>query len=282
MGVSIHAPAKGRHPWWPCLPYPQTFQSTPPRRGDTSVRTYGERRCCFNPRPREGATLTRGINRRPHLRFQSTPPRRGDRDAAAPNCPGNRFNPRPREGATSAARPPDSFPGCFNPRPREGATWCGTSYADINSVSIHAPAKGRRVTEEALDDMLRFQSTPPRRGDRRRSAQAAPAKVVSIHAPAKGRREPAVAAGDLVRFQSTPPRRGDPAAASTSTYAKGFNPRPREGATSSHAGFRSPFRVSIHAPAKGRPLCVETFGVCLMFQSTPPRRGDVGSICSFV
>ena len=98
-------------------------------------------------------------------------------------------------------------------------------------------------------------------------------------------------------FQSTPPRRGDAIGRVQLHQAVRFNPRPREGATSpacTSCGQRS--SVSIHAPAKGRPrsslveLVQDRFnprpregatlagwqaGDVAVFQSTPPRRGDM-------
>src|SRR5208337_3266359 len=119
-------------------------------------------------------------------------------------------------------------------------------------VSIHAPAKGRLGDSPVPVDLVRFQSTPPRRGD---TAWSGPphGTAVSIHAPAKGRRgatedgpcrrrcfnprpregatrvRKRVAVGDW--FQSTPPRRGDQSPVGHGLYDHGFNPRPREGAT---------------------------------------------------
>ncbi len=55
-----------------------------------------------------------------------------------------------------------------------------------------------------------------------------------------------------------------------------FNPRPREGATQEYAEMLVALRVSIHAPAKGRQKALNTNSPGTWFQSTPPRRGDVG------
>ena len=163
------------------------------------------------------------------------------------------FNPRPREGATV----PSSFrpwaPSSFNPRPREGATdVCGASLLDemfqstpprggdhrddacireMETVSIHAPARGRRRAHRCplqwrrvsihapargrLPDWLRlspppmFQSTPPRGGDDRDRRQV---RISGV-------------------FQSTPPRGGDSRCSWPARVRQGFNPRPREGAT---------------------------------------------------
>jgi len=164
----------------------------------------------------------------------------------------------------------------FNPRPREGATGCRHRAQHGAQVSIHAPAKGRPV-----------RPSPGHVGE-----------LVSIHAPAKGR---PVCPRSLPRteygFQSTPPRRGDGPPKTTDLPTCGFNPRPREGATTvspprfarSAVSIHAPAKgrpaqaasadrtivVSIHAPAKGRPdgLAYHCFDR-VEFQSTPPRRGD--------
>ena len=121
-----------------------------------------------------------------------------------------------------------------------------------------------------------FQSTPPRRGDRR----------WAFYLP--------------IRKSFNPrPREGGDATCrrSTDAGASSFNPRPREGgdiapavACARHAEFQSTpprrgrqwravdrrhaCRVSIHAPAKGAtPSLRDAATDHVEFQSTPPRRG---------
>ena len=144
MPVSIHAPVKGRRTrWWRWRPITG-----------------------FNPRPREGATY---------------------RQAFVPQLLKS-FNPRPREGAT-ASRPgristrTNWQPGSFNPRPREGATRYTYGALFGNSVSIHAPVKGRHPAGH-----FNF-----------------PEDRVSIHAPVKGRRDDDTLDSTIDPFQSTPP-----------------------------------------------------------------------------
>ena len=187
----------------------------------------------------------------------------------------------------------------FNPRPREGATTADPARrCERRQVSIHAPAKGRldrarlgptarisfnpRPREGATLHRMtscrarqRFQSTPPRRGD-----LAVEAMRLRIRS-----------------FQSTPPRRGDRVDVDARDVWHGFNPRPREGATSPADGSDAAGAVSIHAPAKGatstgqartvtpvqcfnpRPregatVSCASASIGDRFQSTPPRRGD--------
>ena len=150
----------------------------------------------FNSRPREGATWSRRKRKqqtivsthapakgRPHpcparrarFKFQLTPPRRGDLT--------NHDIYHHQNG--------------FNSRPREGATVCSQATTLAVIVSTHAPAKGRRLTSPRAAPRLKFQLTPPRRGDKDK--------------PRAGR--------TVQPFQLTPPRRGDP---NLSAQVKGY------------------------------------------------------------
>jgi len=53
----------------------------------------------------------------------------------------------------------------FNPRPRAGATVGLLLPIMAESVSIHAPARGRHNTGALFNNADKFQSTPPRGGD---------------------------------------------------------------------------------------------------------------------
>ena len=251
--VSIHAPAKGR--LQPMAsedcdlagfnPRPREgataaarrrvhrrprFQSTPPRRGDgaRSMASGGAVEVSIHA-PAKGR-LDRAAHDLRSTGFQSTPPRRGDEYCTDPCFRVERgFNPRPREGATSGCDEIRSSQG-FNPRPREGATRPTRRRYARDLVSIHAPAKGRPSNGVTPLRRLRFQSTPPRRGDST-DYTASTWRAVSIHAPAKGR------LGDARRSS---------AMASVSIHA------PAKGRLRFCGLFASRRRVSIHAPAKGR------------------------------
>ena len=210
----------------------------------------------FNPRPREGATLAR-IRRFAHDPVSIHAPAKGRPPWSAARSGSVRsFNPRPREGATSAVseehQPPllvsihapakgrrplrtlASTPSSsFNPRPREGAT----------------PA-----VPPAGSSACRFQSTPPRRGDRDQPLSMAPITCFNPRPREGATMTPHPIACQDFKFQSTPPRRGDRRRTSRS---------PRLARVSIHAPAkgrrrdRLPVdavtdRVSIHAPAKGR------------------------------
>ncbi len=227
----------------------------------------------FNPRPREGATLISWF----------LPTGRSS------------FNPRPREGATV-----DQYKGLESGyvsihAPAKGRRETYAATGGLSIVSIHAPAKGRLGWCKCYCCAIWFQSTPPRRGDRERDTGNVPVESfnprpregatifkhltrtnlrVSIHAPAKGRHCASVETVSASVFQSTPPRRGDLRCLNPPIHRGCFNPRPREGATSGDSRFCLNWKVSIHAPAKGRPISAALGEVQWVFQSTPPRRGD--------
>ena len=193
-------------------------------------------------------------------RFQSTPPRRGDRNAISATSRLARVSIHaPAKGRPTAAAVRLAHRQRFNPRPREGATTC------------------RRSRRAGRD---RFQSTPPRRGRRRRGSAATSTTSVSIHAPAQGATsrhrvlarsissvsihapaKGATVAGQVPsldrpeQFQSTPPRRGDVRACRGDRLPHAVSIHaPAKGATSLIAvDLVMPYAVSIHAPARGRP-----------------------------
>ncbi len=122
-----------------------TFQSTPPRRGDSRVLDAA----C------------------PGILFQSTPPRRGDSFCKGSGSIAQIVSIHaPAKGRRTACRPGSRMPGGFNPRPREGATTPWWGFLPLSGVSIHAPAKGRRRSAGMTPTCSTFQSTPPRRGDK--------------------------------------------------------------------------------------------------------------------
>src|SRR5208282_2485758 len=230
------------------------FQSTPPRRGD------------HYPGYRVGG---------PSPRFQSTPPRRGDRLSPSRSAWRASFNPRPREGATGQAVARACRRAGFNPRPREGATRLPQKLAeDRVRVSIHAPAKGRRPAKDDRFTNLRFQSTPPRRGDD--SISATVRALMSFNPrPREGATTEGSESGYEDRqFQSTPPRRGDNLSLSNNLLVAGFNPRPREGATMRTRPTIAGSRFQSTPPRRGDQRRRCHLHRPSGFQSTPPRRGD--------
>ena len=204
------------------------------------------------------------------------------------------FNPRPREGATNSLRPSRSRPEGFNPRPREGATLdhglqdCGFLvsirapvrgrldgnhvHAQRQIVSIRAPVRGRQV----LDAIHRFPDLvsirAPVRGRHAGFAGVRALDDVSIRAPVRGRQgDPGVAVPDATVSIRAPMRGRRPVKHGHTTAWIGFNPRPREGATSIRTALSISRIVSIRAPVRGRPAQdAEDKHGRLMFQSAPP------------
>ena len=189
MGVSIHAPARMRHDFQYILSNEFMFQSTHPRGCDAVHWMSYYAINCFNPRTREDATcerlaisdgqrvsihaparMRRGINFEAEeaIKFQSTHPRGCDAWSRACFCGmvQSSFNPRTREDATGLKKPQHYYFWRFNPRTREDATGETVIYPNINTVSIHAPARMR-------PQLLLLLLLP---------------LLVSIHAPARMRR----------------------------------------------------------------------------------------------
>jgi len=237
----------------PSLREQAEFQSTPPRRGDDAASSYWSSSAVF----------------------QSTPPRRGDCRAAGPACRGKRFNPRPREGATTAAWSVGDHLRFQSTPPRRGDSGRARSMAALPMFQSTPPRRGDMVRRSSLPaPCSRFQSTPPRRGDvsfcasglsvegfnprPREGATLDPVidtacPGVSIHAPAKGRQGVIRVLGPLATVSIHAPAKGRPPFLRPKSMTPlGFNPRPREGATSGLDPVPLILEVSIHAPAKGR------------------------------
>ncbi len=230
--ISIHAPAWGRR---------QSHGSLSSRTCFIHAPAWGRRiiahdldhlcgRCCFNPRPRMGATayIINSIHRRD-------------------------VNPRPRMGRRESFTAVISDLICFNHAPAWGATQRGDR-ALGRDVSIHAPAWGRRGAvgvsisvqrhstfsihvpggRRMLDESCHGLSTevnprPPHGGDLSSSIGVQCVRI-SIHAPAWGD----ISVAKIVWIGKT----------------GRFNPRPRMGATSSSMT-RQGYSCLIHAPAWG-------------------------------
>ena len=209
------------------------FQSTPPRRGRLRPGVMEVRQSMFQSTPPRRGRPLEAVGTQPQRMFQSTPPRRGrrvrhrdDHDAYEVSIHA------PAKGATCADQRQMLRDRRFNPRPRAGGdAWPLRTRGSPSHVSIHAPARGRQSMRARL-----------------------PSARVSIHAPARGRRlVDQMLEHRHIEFQSTPPRGGRPMAADNRDCdCRCFNPRPREGATTSMSTMLSTMTsVSIHAPAQG-------------------------------
>ena len=227
--VSIRAPARGRHAQVVRVDPDVTVSIRAPargRHGSAERRLDVFRR--FDPRPREGATRC-SSRRPPSLLFRSAPPRGGDLARGADYGTRNGFDPRPREGATKK-----SYTSCMacsfrSAPPRGGDRRSGWMRAARGCFDPR-PREGATTLARLATGGSVFRSAPPRGGDRR---------------------PPRLAQAD--RFRSAPPRGGDSPRRADSIHRAGFDPRPREGATSKIFGIDPDIAVSIRAPARGRP-----------------------------
>ena len=200
----------------PCVAYleitDERFQSTPPARGATVLRSRDSVRALISIHaPREGGDInsTQGIATL--LPFQSTPPARG---------------------ATPHILPPAAFPCNFNPRPprggdaekvrellyqlqisihapREGATAQKSIKRLGQSISIHAPREGATERHPNLRmQTCHFNPRPPRGGDAEKVRELLYQLQISIHAPREGATKKVNGITWAFLFQSTPPARG--------------------------------------------------------------------------
>ena len=119
--ISIHAPLRGRptakSPLW-------------------SIRH-------FNPRPLAGATWWQLCTATP-LAFQSTPPCGGDLVSRASMSAAPNFNPRPLAGATGIVSQGGTFYNIFQSTPPCGGDATKNQKRRAQTISIHAPLRGRR------------------------------------------------------------------------------------------------------------------------------------------
>jgi len=143
------------------------------------------------------------------VEFQSTPPRGGDWARAVPMCTSASFQSTPPRGG--------------DPGPPEKTI--------PDTVSIHAPARGRQSGLQYTLQTARFQSTPPRGGDPWWCTATFPAPSFNPR-PREGATDVRRARGRGHGVSIHAPARGRPA-----------HPRSR---------LRRDM-VSIHAPARGRP-----------------------------
>ena len=140
------------------------------------------------------------------------------------------FNPRTRKGCDPLKSVVFMSNFSFNPRTRKGCDVEIMPYTTRIYVSIHAPARG--ATNSSKMKIL--------------------IACVSIHAPARG-------ATDCARWSETfklcfNPRTRKGCDVSRDLHFMeqlSFNPRTRKGCDAHLNGLYSPFRVSIHAPARG-------------------------------
>jgi len=156
---------------------------------------------------RERPGIVRQVRRRG--RFRSTPPRGSDALRPGRRASAGRFDPRPREGATHAHR---------LRRPAAG-------------VSIHAPARERRLLPATPPQPVMFRSTPPRGSDVTHYLHDAVVTLFRSTPPRGSDDEQAGCLSYRIGFRSTPPRGSDSRLVAGGRPGRCFDPRPREGAT---------------------------------------------------
>ena len=249
--VSIHAPARGATNFGHRPAIGKMFQSTRPRGARPVIAAYSRTGFCFNPRARAGRDYSpRG--RSGGNGFQSTRPRgaRRSRQPAWPRSP--RFNPRARAGRDRECLGKSSVNNGFNPRARAGRDHDLPIPSLIDSVSIHAPARGANPICPFPALFFQFQSPRPR-GARLIHIIFFPFTRVSIHAPARGA---TCLSNSSFRVRSFNPRAragrdGWPPALFGGRWFQSTRPR---GARRSRPTEVQVQRVSIHAPARGATI----------------------------
>ena len=145
-GISIHAPIRGRHLLVKPIPPFKVFQSTPPYGGDLQITKDLYRKSTFQSTPPYGGDQGRSSDILNWVKFQSTPPYGGDSNKVFDGACGWNFNPRPHTGATPISQADPA----------------------VQSISIHAPIRGRLADHEGLVQEI----------------------YISIHAPIRGRPGP--------------------------------------------------------------------------------------------
>ena len=119
----------------------------------------------------------------------------------------------------------------FNPRPREGATGGLEQFRQVFHVSIHAPVKGRPDELMAVYRGETVSIHAPVKGRLKNFGEYVSAAAVSIHAPVKGRPKSWPRLRSQRRVSIHAPVKGRRGGNLRQGLVRGFNPRPREGAT---------------------------------------------------
>ncbi len=186
---------------------------------------------------------------------------------------------------------PQSHRPCFDPRPRVGATPYVVTTGGHFKVSIRAPGWGRLTSCATSASVLRFRSAPPGGGDDQAPRKATSDKCfdprprvgatpdqslrsgdrrVSIRAPGWGRPSTTMDNLDGSLFRSAPPGGGDDHCGSPAHQRRGFDPRPRVGATIISFLVSATYQVSIRAPGWGRRRkCPRNRTACTSFDPRP-------------
>ena len=162
------------------------FQSTLPQGSDLSSEPTGRNGLHFNPRSRKGATVLL-YSLWIMLIFQSTLPQGSDNILETQLTVGKNFNPRSRKGATSRK----------------------LKLIKQKRISIHAPARERRVISSLILCWLLNFNPRSRKGATQLDHKIQNTSCISIHAPARERLIAVSSPLDFLPFQSTLPQGSD-------------------------------------------------------------------------
>ena len=216
-------------------PSAAAFQSTLPRRERPTRTTLRCSSVYFNPRSREGSDLEQLLSG--HYAVD--------------------FNPRSREGSDLSVSVIHGNHTNFNPRSREGSdVKFDTVVPRVDSISIHAPAKGATGCTIICNDWWRHFNPRSREG----SDDGTHAGLLCFYA-----------------FQSTLPRRERHAELFERFGFTHFNPRSREGSDVITAILPDVIPISIHALAKGATTALPIHQEqCSHFNPRSREGSDVG------
>ena len=157
--------------------------------------------------------------------------------------------------------------------PAKGATLHQNAGYENSRISIHAPAKGATTDKRLSLSIYRISIHAPAKGATDNVNSAKHAINISIHAPAKGATMLTTPTLQNGRFQSTLPRRERRRSSGVKLQYLHFNPRSREGSDySRNAGeiYDSEFQSTL--PRRERRCSRRRRIPTQQFQSTLPRR----------
>ena len=245
--VSIHALAKRATGMGSVRSTPAPFQSTPSRRGRRKHGVVANLGAVSIHALAKRATRTQ-IPATPSCGFNPRPREEGDPLTLEPASPYSMFQSTPSRGGRPVDYYPHVWPEGFNPRPREEGDFPRVRVVGRLEVSIHALAKRATFHVSGSSAVLKFQSTPSRRGRHLRSVnrdldeafQSTPSRrgrlpaspgrpIDDVFQPTPSRRGRPTGATFLdirYAFQSTPSRRGRQPTTNASTLPTGFQSTP--------------------------------------------------------
>ena len=229
MFISIHAPTRERPAPGAVRMEIGKFQSTLPQGSDTMSDIDEWRDCIISIHAPARERHHQHHDGTADEQFQSTLPQGSDMQDQTTGFGAFIFQSTLPQGSDIAETPGLFYLCDFNPRSRKGATFGTRVQKSHASISIHAPARERRIFYSFFATGILFQSTLPQGSDLP-FHNAGTVCGISIHAPARERLMKIKLLWSPNIFQSTLP----------------------QGSDCSKNGTGSPFPISIHAPARER------------------------------